>query len=484
MKTKQDFVKIIDQTADQYSQIAALRRAGDPRYFQLQESIATMLAMLSQQVEVAMMEPFDKVRDATVLADAALKGIIQRGSPARVKVKVINSSKTNDFSLIAGRLVTDADSNPYVVDKPVVIPRAASDTAPGIGYVELVQSTTRKISHTVTVGEAFYTIDVPMADDGSYLAQIQVKTPSGADFEYAPGFTNVAAGQRVYTVETDAQRRVALKFGIAGVVGYEPQVGEVLDVYLTTTRGNVQPKAGSPFTLEYAYTPAESMINMEFVEMMISGADPLGIPALRELARYPSIYNVNAVYLGEFDFLVRRTITNLPFLSIWNEQIEEQARGASVDNINRLFVAFVQPVNSNKDAMQAEIKRVLLRADDSYDVFFVPPVTVPIVVNVTANVARVHDADSVKAQISTAILKEFGPESPLSLQGMMTLQYKRVYEFLRARVPALQDSGSDFSVQIPESTVKPVPEHWRFVSPQSLSITIKPADYNIGGWGR
>jgi hypothetical protein len=88
------------------------------------------------------------------------------------------------------------------------------------------------------------------------------------------------------------------------------------------------------------------------------------------------------------------------------------------------------------------------------------------------------------AQSSTAILEEFGPESPLSLQGMMTLQYKRVYEFLRARVPALQDSGSDFSVQIPESTVKPMPEHWRFVSPQSLTITIKPADYNIGGWGR
>jgi hypothetical protein len=121
------------------------------------------------------------------------------------------------------------------------------------------------------------------------------------------------------------------------------------------------PGKGSPFSLEYAYTPTESLITIEMVELMIAGSDPLGIPALRELSRYPSIYNESAVYLGEFDFLVRRTITNLPFLSVWNEQVEEQARGPSVDNINRLFVSFCEPVNSSKAFVEGEIRSSTLR---------------------------------------------------------------------------------------------------------------------------
>jgi hypothetical protein len=45
------------------------------------------------------------------------------------------------------------------------------------------------------------------------------------------------------------------------------------------------------------------------------------------------------LYLGEFDFLVRRNYTTLKFLSVWNETMEEDARGANVANINTLFVA-------------------------------------------------------------------------------------------------------------------------------------------------
>lgn len=484
MKTKQDFAAIIDQTAEKYDQIAALRRAGDPRYFQHQEAMATMFAMLSQQLEIGMMEPFDKVRDATVLADAALKGIIPKGSPARVKVLVKNASKTGDFTMDAGRIVTDSDSTPYVVDRPVIIPRAASDTEPGKGFVELVQRKVKKITHTVNASSPFYAVEIPESTEGAYLASIDIASPDGTAFRYTPGFTNVRPGDKVYHVETDEYRRVWVKFGIDGIAGYQPVAGEVLEIFVAETNGNVLPGKGSPFSLEYAYTPTESLITIEMVELMIAGSDPLGIPALRELSRYPSIYNESAVYLGEFDFLVRRTITNLPFLSVWNEQVEEQARGPSVDNINRLFVSFCEPVNSSKAFVEGEIRRVLLGADDSFDVVFVSPVVSNINLHIQAQIARVHDMAAVRAQIITAILSEYGSESPLSLQGMLVLQYKRVYDYLRSKIPALQDAGSDFSVTITNPPTKTLPEHWRYVSPTSLVVDVRSADYNIGGWGR
>ena len=484
MKTKADFLAIIDQTADRYDQVAALRRSGDPRWFQHQEAMATMLGMLSQQIEIGMMEPFDKVRDATVLADAALKGIIPKATSARLKLKASNANKSAAFSLAAGRRLADANGNMYEDDRPVLVPAAISDTEPGVAMVEVIQRTVRTITHTVTESAGFYAIEIPAAADGRMLSEIAVEDSSGSAFRYAPGFTNVNPGDRVYHVEADAYQRLIVKIGLDGLVGYQPFVGEKLTLMLTDSVGDVRPAAGSPFSLEYAYTPADSLIKIEFSELMVAGSNPIGIADLRELCRYPSTYDDSAVYLGEFDFLVRRQFPNLPFLSIWNEQIEEQVRGANVDNINRLFVSFVPPDGADGAATFAAVKKIMLTADDSFDVKQVQSIENPISVSVTAQVSRIHDADGVKAQITQAILSEYGSASAMAKRGMVQVQFKRVYDYLRQSIPALQDEGSDFSVVIAPSSIALRPEHWRFVSPGSLTVTIQAADYNIENWGR
>ena len=91
MYTKEDFMKAIEEEALKNELTAALYYAGDPRFLQMQGAIAQMLAMYSQQIEVAMQEPFLKSRDATVLADAAMKGLIFTAKPATVRIKAINS---------------------------------------------------------------------------------------------------------------------------------------------------------------------------------------------------------------------------------------------------------------------------------------------------------------------------------------------------------------------------------------------------------
>ncbi len=216
---------------------------------------------------------------------------------------------------------------------------------------------------------------------------------------------------------------------------------------------------------------------------MTAGANPITMPELRELCRYPSTYDESAVYLGEFDFLVRRNLTNLQFLCIWNEQIEEKARGPHVDNINRLFVSFSPAAGANRAATLAEISRICLQADDSYDIKEVAPIELPIVVKVKAQVARIHDIAAVTDQIRQALLSEYGKDSIMARRGMVVLQFKRAYEFLRKNITALQDEGSDFSVVIDPPAKTLLPEHWRFVSPASLTVDVTASDYNIGDMG-
>ena len=83
MLTKADFQRAIRDSISSYPAIAPLYQSGDPRVLQHLDAMATMLAMFSAQLETAMSEPFEKTRDTTVLADAAMRGIVRKATPAR-----------------------------------------------------------------------------------------------------------------------------------------------------------------------------------------------------------------------------------------------------------------------------------------------------------------------------------------------------------------------------------------------------------------
>ncbi|AIY41971.1 hypothetical protein LT85_2813 [Collimonas arenae] len=163
------------------------------------------------------------------------------------------------------------------------------------------------------------------------------------------------------------------------------------------------------------------------------------------------------MYLGEFDFLVRRNISGLKFLSIWNETIEELIRGPSLDNINRLFVSFVPPDGATCAAIEQEIVRAIKSADDSYRIVFVTPAILDIGLTIAAEIARIHDAQAVKKQILDVLLNEYGEKAVPIRAGMLVVKYKVIYELLKKSVQALQDSGSDFSVVIAPMQSKQLP---------------------------
>jgi hypothetical protein len=495
MKTKAEFLQAIADSIDNYPTLAPLYRAGDPRVMQPQEAMATMLAMLSGEVEVAQAEPFEKVRDATVLADAAMRGIIRKARPGKVRITLANQSDSS-YSIQAGRIVLDSSGNLYRADTGATV--AASES----GTFDASQIKSETVTHTVSGSVPFYAIEIPEADDGAYLSGIAVSDADGA-FEYRERYVNIADGDRVFHVEADDKQRVYVRFGQSGVVGHQPGDGDVITLTIYRSVGVIAPSASSPFSFEYVLTPQESQIDLTLQSVLDKGQNPPDMATLRNLIKYPSVYDENAVYLGEFDFLVRRTYTDTQFLSVWNETLEEAARGASVNNINALFVACMSaggtesvlteadpgaPVaptliaEGSLTATQIGMRSVILGADDSYKVKFYTPVKSKIVMSISATVSTAYSSADVEAQIRALILAEYGITSPAARRGAAKPLYQAVYKLLREKVAALSDGAADMQVAITAYPGVHRPELWRYVANDSLTVTITTANIAVSGW--
>jgi hypothetical protein len=417
MLTKSDFQQAIRDGIPNYPAIAALFQAGDPRITQHLDAMATMLAMFSAQVDVAQGEPFEKVRDSTVLADAAMRGIIRKGAPARVRIRAVNKGPSG-YSLQSGRTLLDSSGRPFRVETSVVVPANSSAT------FEASQVRTQTIAHSVSGSRPFYAIEVPQAEDDTYVCSIGVSDANG-EFAYRDRYVNTGVDERIFHVEADDRQRIYVRFGYEGVVGVQPGEGASLILTIGYTAGDIQIANGSPFSFEYLASPSETLVEMTMDGMLIAGQNPLPMSALRDLARYPSVYDSNAVFLGEFDFLVRRNFPNLQFLSVWNEAAEEAVRGPDVANVNAIFVACLSPTAeevvlvaedpANPPApirtadeqwtpTQRAIREVIRAADDSYRVHFFSPVRSPIAVTINAKVPTSYIANDVRQKIAEAIL--------------------------------------------------------------------------------
>jgi hypothetical protein len=497
MLTKSDFQRAISDSIASYPSIALLHQAGDPRIMQHLDAIATMLAMLSAQIETAMTEPFEKVRDATVLADAAMRGIVLKGRPARARVRATNTG-SSPFTVESGRTLLDSAGLLWRIETQAVVP------AGGDAVFEASQVRSVTIAHTVSDTRPFYAIEVPPADDGSHLSAIAVSDVDGS-YDYRDRYVNTAPGDRVFHVEADDRQRIYVRLGYDGVVGVQPRDGESINLSVFYTAGEVSPAYGSPFSFGYLGSPAEAAIEMQMDALLVAGQNPMPMSALRDLARYPSVYDSNAVFLGEFDFLVRRNFPTLQFLSVWNESAEEQARGPSIENINTLFVACLSgeggeavlaendpgaPVaptaidDGDLTGTQRAIKAAILAADDSYRVRFFTPVASKIHMSISARVSTSYVASDVRQKIANTLLAEFGPASVASRRGRQRPLYQRVYALLRKQVTALSDGEADLAVNIVEpASLLARPEMWRYLDSDTLSVTVETANIVTPSWG-
>lgn len=472
--TLEDFQAAIAAEISNHPIASQFYQAGDPRLLAQLGAMATMLTMVSQQLDVESMEPFTKARDTTVLADATLRGILPFARPARVTLAVTNGSAA-PLSIGIGRRLIGPQNRVYVAE-------TAANIAPGATVsISAKQLTTRTYAHTVANSTPFYSVKVPpSADAEQFISGVYVSI-AGVQYPYTPEFANLGPNEPGFTLETDEYRNLHAKFGWKDTFGVQPGNGAVIDFIIEESGGQAELSASAPFTLETSVTPADLGARIVLSAVAFPGAHPFNVTELRELSQYPSTYDASAVYLGNFEFLVRANIKPLRFLSVWNEKIEESVRPAAFKNINKLFIAALMD-GTTPEWLQSEIAKVIGAADDSYHLEFVTPVSVEVPVTVNAQVSIVHDPDDIKSKIKGALLALYGRDSSAASHGMLALNNKRMYDELRAKVAALQDAGSDFQLSVPSLAGAVKPEHYRYLTDASITVNVTQSTYNDGLW--
>lgn len=470
--TKDDIRQAAFNALSQFPATALAVQAGRQSTLANINAMVEMLSMVVDHVEVSRAEAFTKTRDSTILADASLKGILPLARACRVTVSVTNAGAVA-FQVDSGRRFMDSKGRLYEADAAVIIPAGQS------GLVTLTQKTVRTVTHQVVIPQAFYEFQVPLSDS-AFLTMLGV-WKGGVEFGYSPEFFNILPGQLAYTLETDELRRLWVRMGDNSRAGYSVSAGEAFDLRITECEGQISDlSVGEQFALQYVLTPADGVVKAELVAVEDAGANPPNMEELRVMSRYPAIYDHNAVYLGEFDELLRRYITPR-FLSVWNEQIEESVRGPNKDSINTLFVSgLVNGVSAA--AFQARVRELIRRADDSYKVKFVTTDIRPVPVSIDASISVVHDVATVESQIKAAVLAAFGDGAKSVSQGMRNpIRVQEINAILKAKVPALQDASADFKVSVTlPATV--LPEQFLHISPASLAVNVQRANFGNSLW--
>ncbi len=457
--TKDQFIQDAANEIAKYPTLAKRFQIGDPLLTQGLASMAAMLADLSSQVEVTTGEVYIKARDVTVLADASVKGVLPFGIPCIALITVTNGAGVA-LGIQSGRVLRDQNGRMWQVTTGAQIP------ANGAGTIVARQVELRTVVHTVAQNQPFYAIELAEPDIG-YMAQVNV-----TGWEYSPEFCNVLDGDQVYHIETDEAQVMRLLFGVDGLAGKQPQTGQKITISIYDTEGDISPTTGMAFYFEYSN--ATEKATMALSEVLQAGEAPMDVVTLREVCTYPGIYSENAVYLSNFDFVVRKKIGAVTFLSVWNERKEEKVRGPSTDNINCLFVAVLKD-GASQAAMQAQITQIIHDADDSYRIRYVNVVEKSVPLTLTLYVPSTYDASAVRQDVRALILRNYGRLSAWAKRGEAKILKKDLYDLMRQNVPALTQRIADISVDLIGDDTDDLPEHFRYVTEDSLVVNLETA---------
>jgi len=424
MLTQANFEARIVASLDDY-EIQERYNAQDPLVIQQIRSIAAFLALFSQEIDIAELEPFIKTRDRSIIADATNKGILPIGMPAQHILEVLNRSG-NSISLSQGRQIEDNSGRPWRLLQSVTV--SAGET----GEVLAEQSEYREVQYLVQNTENFHRTQIKLQDDLS-LAGITV------------GCT--AKANQVFT------------FGI-------------LETY-----GDVDISRLKDASLVDVFNADEQRVSVRFKQSgaVRQGADPLNVSELRVLSSYPSLYDENAVFLGNFDYSVRaKFMPRANYLAVWNENEHDRYYGATYQDINHLHIALVAKNSVEQATLEQEIIQYIGQLDSLYKdrVRVHAVLEKPYAISMNGRLAAVHDLDGVKMQIKGLLVDRYGQTKLSSSRWLVNgFNTQEISTQLRKNITAFQDNISDFSLSVPASLNKP--HEWVYVSDSSITLNLE-----------
>lgn len=441
--------KILVKLQD-YPEIYARFMAGDPLIKAQLIAQATMLSLLSQEVERSELEPFLKTRDSTILADASNKGILPIATPCQCHVEFKNDSEKH-LTIQAGRMLEDSYGRGWrLLENANIAPNSVT-------RVKVEQSIIKQMSYTATVTEPFQQIFVEL-DDDMYLANIYIYDQYDYQYKYKPNWMNIVPNEYAVNLKTDSRQRMIIEFGDSERFGRTLTSNTVVELDILQTYGEIDTNKLKEASLSEKLTADEEELILKFVDVIRLGVNPLTIDQLRLLSSYPN-YDQNAVLLGDFEYRVRAKFANrVLYLSVWNESLQEQYYSADVRNINHLFVAVKAKNASEQSLLEQDIAQYIAQLDNLYlnRVRFVSVQEVPFNLNIRGNINAIHDLNTVKQQINSLLLSLYGRNTVASSYFLANgFNIQEISKKIRENIPAFQDRNSDYYITADDVALKP-----------------------------
>lgn len=457
-----------------YPEIHTRYISGDPTITANVEAIMHMLVEIKRDVDVSELEPFIKSRVATILADATNKGILPLATPCRHYVEVKNNG-TASTTLSSDRVIEDGQGRLWRLLE-------TANTIPG-QTVEVLceQSEVRYVQHQINVSEPFYRYEVLLQDELD-LVKIGLKDQNENSYKFVNNWMNAAKNDRTVNIRTNSFRKMIIEFGDSNRFGRTVQSNEVYTFEIIETHGEIDVTALKEASIQETRNNNENKLSLRFKSggLQRMGADPVTIDQMRLLASYPT-HDQNAVFLGDFDFLVRKKfMTRTEYITVWNETLNEKIYGADYRNINHLFVTFVPKYESETAILQQEIRDLIGFADSLYagdKVVFREKQDRHFNLTIKAVLPPVHDINSVKDQIRTLLLGRYGKGSvATSYYAANGLSVQEIISVLGRGIQAFQDRQSDFRVIAEDVEANPIQPHQHlFMTEESITLDVQRA---------
>lgn len=473
-----DFEAQLQAAIDDY-EIQERYKAQDPLVVHQLRSMASFLTAFGPEIDIASIEPFTKTRDRSIIADATNKGILPIGTPCQHYMEIINRS-LNPVSLSQGRMVED-HSGGRVWRLLQSITVKAGETAEVIAE----QSEYREIKYVVPVTEGFHKYRLELLEDLS-LANISIKQGNN-NFAIKPRWMNVEPSEYAVTVTTDNLRRIFVEFGDSERAGRTVQANETITFGILETYGEVDANRLKDAALLDVLTNDEQRVSVRFKVggLVRQGVDPLSVSELRLLSSYPSLYDDDAVFLGNFDYAVRKKfMKRAQFISVWNETLQEQHFAITYRDINHLNLVVVAKNPDEQTTLEQDICSYIGYCDNLYKdkVNVHDVVEKPLPITITGTLASVHNTDMVKTQIIELIVQRYGRESLSSSRWLVNgFNSQEMAKLINDNIVAFQDRMSDFSIKLSNEINKP--NEWVYVTKDSITVNMeRTADISGATW--
>ncbi len=485
MSERSKILESINSNINDYPDIAELWRVGDPTVSAMLISIVEAAIYLKRDNDVNSIEPFIKSKNRTIIADAINKGILPVATPCQHQLTVENGSLST-LTLSQGRLIEDGTGRQWRLLAAVTV------GAGGVKTVLTEQSTVNRVDMTVPINEPFYKVSLSTTDNAYFSAIAITNTTTGESYQHTPKFMNAGLNQPAYTLQSDNLTDINVIFGANDRAGKTVQAGETYQFMITQSYGEVDPASLRQAALSEIVINDESALNLYFKkgDMIRAGSNPLTIDQLRLLASFPAMYDRNAVFMGNFTFLVmQHFMSRFTYMAIWNETTHERYYGADLDSINHLNLAVVtKSSNANENTqLITDISQLVARADSLLEgrIRVKAVRERPYRIEIKGRLAGVHDLDSVKTQIKELLLAGYGKGSLTAIHHNADgFNLQEIATRLRDNITAFQDRISDFTVSGEDVASQPVkPHEWAFLNDASITINLtRTADSGNAIW--